>query len=98
MIYVHNQFSAKPIYINKNIHGWERQCIELSHQCRSSKNMSFVIYINHPIILQTISIFSIQSYQTLNISYKIDITLLIPVVILILIYYKCTQIIITMTF
>ena len=37
MIYVHNQFSAKPIDINENIHGWERQYIELSHKSRSSK-------------------------------------------------------------
>ena len=92
-IYVHNQFSAKPIDINENIHGWERQCIELSHKSRSSKNMSFVISINHPIRLQTISIFSLESSQTLYLSYQIDITLLISVVILILIYYKCIQII-----
>ena len=30
MTYVHNQFSANPLDINENIHGWERQCIELS--------------------------------------------------------------------
>ena len=95
---VHNQFSAKPIDINENIHGWERQYIELSHKSRSSKNMSFVISIHHPIRLQTISIFSLESSQTLYLSYQIDITLLISVVILILIYYKCIQIIITMTF
>ena len=62
------------------------------------KYMSFVISINHPIRLQTISIFSLDSFQILYLSYQIDITLLIYVVILILIYYKCIQIIITMTF
>ena len=37
MIYVHNQFSANPLDINENIHGWERQCIELSNKSRNSK-------------------------------------------------------------
>ena len=50
------------------------------------KNMSFVISKNHPIKLQTISIFLLESSQTLYLSYQIDITLLIYVVILILIY------------
>ena len=37
MIYVHNQFSPKPLDINKNIHGWERQYTELSHKSRNYK-------------------------------------------------------------
>ena len=34
MIYVHNQFSAQPLDINKNIHRSERRCIELSHKSK----------------------------------------------------------------
>ena len=37
MIYVHDQFSAKPLKINEDIHGWERQCIQLSHKSKNSK-------------------------------------------------------------
>ena len=62
-------------------------------------HMSFVISIKHPIRLQTISIFILlESYQTLYLKYQIEITLLTSVEILILIYYKCIQIIITLTF
>ena len=41
MIYVHNQFSAKPLDINDNIHGWERQYIELSHKINEGIHLLF---------------------------------------------------------
>ena len=84
--------------INENIHGWERQYIGISHKSIILKSMSFIIYINHPIRLQSISIFSLVSSQTLYLSYEIDTTLLTSVVILILIYYKCIQIIFIITY
>ena len=37
VMYIHSQFSVKSINILEDIHGWERQCIEISHKSVNSK-------------------------------------------------------------
>ena len=68
MIYVHNQFSAKPIDINENIHEWERQCIELSHKSRSSKKYVIcnIYYIPPNQIADDLNIFIREFSNTLS--------------------------------
>ena len=44
MIYVHNQFNSKSLLIDEEIHGLERQCIELSHK-RNNKKKYIICHV-----------------------------------------------------
>ena len=51
MIYIHNQFNAKSLLIDEDVHGWERQYIELSHKRNNKKKYIICNVKNHQIYL-----------------------------------------------
>ena len=67
MIYGHNQFNAKSLLIDEEIHGWERQCIELSLKRNNKKKyITCNVYKPPNLLIDDLNLFNNEFTNSLS--------------------------------